>query len=225
MKLFLQTCVIGGVTTLQTEARFLEHHINAYEVDNNTIVADFVTFPDIEAFQSFLMETFHDPKRRDALPLQRYLIKRYTLHLDTRTVDVSEFDSRPGLEFINRFDFPAINEKYRYRRYCVAYGFTIKADGVSYANFKIVKKNVCNTTNDMYWYKPNHYPSEPTFVPRPGSIEEDDGILIDIILDGEKGKSYVGIFDAKTMKLMNKAYLPTVVPFLFHGRLFHIDDY
>ena len=210
----------GEVTILKTEARFMEHHINAYELDDNTIVVDFVTFPDTEAYRSFLMESFRDPKKRDTIPMETCLIKRYTLHLDTLTVVPSEFDSKAGLEFVNRLDFPVINEKYRYKKYCVAYGLTIKADAVSYSNFKIVKKNVCDSSRDLFWYKLNHYPSEPTFIPIPNAVEEDDGILVDIILDGEKGKSYVAIFDAKTMQLKNKAYLPTVVPFVFHGQYF-----
>ena len=86
---------------------------------------------------------------------------------------------------------------------------TIKADLSSSSNLKLVKKNVCNSSCDLFWFKPNHYPSEPTFIPRPNAVEEDDGILVDIILDGEKGKSYVAIFDAQTMKVVNKAYLPT----------------
>ena len=198
----------------------MEHHINAYELDNNTIVVDFVTFPDTEIYHSLLLQSFRDPKKRDIIPMEKCLIKRYTLHLDTLRVVPLEFESQPGLDFVNRLDFPVINEKYRYEKYCVVYGLTIKADLISLSSIKLVKKNVCNSSEDLFWYEANHYPSEPTFIHRPDAIEEDDGILVDIILDGEKGKSYVGIFDARTMQLKNKAYLPSVVPFLFHGKYF-----
>ena len=216
----IRNLILGEVKVLETETRFMEHYINAYELDNNTIVLDYVTLQDTKVYLSLLMESFRDPKKRDTIPMETCLIKRYTLHLDTLTVVPSEFHSKAGLEFVNRLDFPVINERYRYKKYCVVYGLTIKADLSSSSNLKLVKQDVCNSSRDLFWFKPNHYPSEPTFIPRPNAVEEDDGILVDIILDGEKGKSYVALFDAETMQLKNKAYLPTVVPFLFHGGYF-----
>jgi len=66
----------------------------------------------------------------------------------------------------------------------------------------------------------DHYVHEAVFVPRPDSKEEDDGILLVPILDGTTRKNYLYILDAKTMKATNKAELPTLVPYTFHGHFF-----
>jgi carotenoid cleavage dioxygenase-like enzyme len=41
-------------------------------------------------------------------------------------------------------------------------------------------------------------PSEPSFVPRPGSTDEDDGVVLSTVLGNEEGTSYLLILDAKT---------------------------
>ncbi len=96
----------------------------------------------------------------------------------------------------------------------------MKVDHISFAKWAFVKKNLCDSSKDLAWYKPNHYPSEPWFIPSPNPTSEHDGILLNVILDGEIGKSYLGIFDAKTMELINSAYLPVSIPFPLHGRFY-----
>ena len=167
-----------------------------------------------------MLNILRDPEKRDKLQFNKCQIRRYTLHLNNLTVVPSKFRNKLGLLFMDHFDFPAINENYRYKKYCVFYGQATKSDDVSFSKFKLIKKNICDSRKDMYWERRNHYPSEPTFISRPCAVREDDGVVISIILDGRRGQSYVGVFDAKTMKLLSKAYLPTVVPFLFHGRHF-----
>ena len=43
----------------------------------------------------------------------------------------------------------------------------------------------------LSWYRASHYPSEPIFVPRPGAMSEDDGVVLSVMLDGKRGKSYL----------------------------------
>lgn len=61
---------------------------------------------------------------------------------------------------------------------------------------------------------------EGWFVPNPKGSSEDDGVLMVPVLVGNIGKSYILLLDPKTMKPFTKAFLPMVVPFHFHGRLF-----
>ena len=216
----LPSFLVGRVLTLKTERRFTLHHVNSYELDENTIVVDYITYPDVLVLKNLRLNIIRDPKKRDKLSPNKCRIRRYTLHLNNQTVVPSKLGNKRGLQFLNHFDMPAINENYQYKKYCVIYGLAMKSDDVSFSRFKLIKKNVCDSRKDMYWERRNHYPSEPTFIPRPSAVHEDDGVVISIILDGRRGQSYVGIFDPKTMQLVSKAYLPTVVPFLFHGRHF-----
>ena len=63
-------------------------------------------------------------------------------------------------------------------------------------------------------------PTEPIFIPNPNATKEDDGILLSVILDGEKGLSYLGVFDAGTLTLRSKSYVPMSLPFNLHGQFF-----
>ena len=136
------------------------------------------------------------------------------MHLNNGTVSRQTFPSKPKV--VSGLDFPAINEKFRYRRYCNIYGTHPK--GVE--TIILVKKDLCNHTKDLMWSVPNHFAGEPWFVANPNATTEDDGLLLDVVLDGNKGKSYLAVFDAKTMKMINRAYLPNLIPFGLHGRLF-----
>ena len=57
----------------------------------------------------------------------------------------------------------------------------------------LVKKNTCDATKDMVIYIENHYSSEMFFLGNPGGTEEDDGVLVTIVFDGELKKSYLMI--------------------------------
>ena len=51
----------------------------------------------------------------------------------------------------------------------------------------------------------------------PEGTEEDDGVLLSVVLDGLRGKSYLLCLDARTMKEMGRAETDVVVGFGFHG--------
>jgi beta-carotene 15,15'-monooxygenase/beta,beta-carotene 9',10'-dioxygenase len=67
--------------------------------------------------------------------------------------------------WINQFDFPVINERFRGRHYCIAYGLT----AFDYSRMALVKKNMCDPSKDLVWTRQNHYSSEPWFLERPGT--------------------------------------------------------
>ena len=58
------------------------------------------------------------------------------------------------------------------------------------------------------------------FIPNPEGVEEDDGVLITIVFDGEREQSYVMLLDAKTSEEINFSYLPFNIQFSFHGNWF-----
>ena len=70
------------------------------------------------------------------------------------------------------------------------------------------------------WHEPDRYPGEPVFVPRPGSTEEDDGILLSLVLDAGEETSFLLALDAATLDELARARLPHHVPFGFHGHFF-----
>ena len=71
----------------------------------------------------------------------------------------------------------------------------------------------------IIWYQEDHYPSEVSFIPRPGATEEDDGVVVSVVMgnDGETGTSYLLVLDAKDMTEISRVPAPVFLPFPSHG--------
>ncbi len=67
------------------------------------------------------------------------------------------------------------------------------------------------------WRVHAHSPGEAIFLADPEGGEEDDGILLSVVLDGTRGKSYLLVMDAKSFFEIGRAEMETVVSFGFHG--------
>ena len=64
---------------------------------------------------------------------------------------------------------------------------------------------------------PIDYDGEPVFVPRPGAVAEDDGVVLSVALDGIRRKSALLVLDARNMEEITRASVPHHIPFGFHG--------
>lgn len=67
------------------------------------------------------------------------------------------------------------------------------------------------------WQRPEAVHMEPLFVERPGSMDEEDGVLLVPTLSDSDSGSVIGVIDAATMQPMALLHLPQVVPFGFHA--------
>jgi beta,beta-carotene 9',10'-dioxygenase len=70
------------------------------------------------------------------------------------------------------------------------------------------------------WDEPNAWAGEPVFVPRPGGVDEDDGVVLSVVLDADAGSSFLLMLDASTFEEIARAQAPHHVPFGFHGQFF-----
>ena len=209
----------GDVTTLQAENMFSMHHVNAFEEDNK-IVVDVSSYPSPDFVKNLELQILRDPVKRNSFD-PHALLKRFVIDMKTDSVVCNAIEQSASVPFALNIDMPVINEKYRSKSYCYIYGIVLKKDNMQLGNIALVKKNVCgNSSEDKYWFIKGHYPVEPWYIPSPVSETEDDGILLVPVIDGYQGKSYLAVLDAKSMQLVNKAYLPTVVPYSLHGRFF-----
>jgi len=162
---------------------------------------------------------------REAWP--RSQIRRYTLDLKKNAVaNELLFQEEKGQ---NDFEVPKINEKLRGEEYCISYfmqfhSYAYDKDQQSmssgpFGKVGLAKRNTC-TGERSGWYEPNQYPSEVEFVADPAGKNEDDGVLLGMVFDGNTGLSYFHVLDAKTMKQLAKAPLPIKTPFLVHASFF-----
>merc|ERR1719481_713867 len=197
------------------------HHINAYEESDEEIVLDMCPsqFDNLRDYLKMDNMLNPPPAGTPAAETSTMLdeeVKRYVINLKTGNVDISKFPNPLDSRFINKFDFPMINENYRGKEYCYTYGVSMYA----YSRTALVKKDVCNSEGDKVWYTENHYVSEMSFIPTPGGETEDDGVLFTITFDGTKEQSYIMLLDAKEFKVISTSYLPHNIPWSAHGMYF-----
>jgi beta,beta-carotene 9',10'-dioxygenase len=198
------------VGSYQSEPFFAFHHVNSFETENNGIVVDIVAYPDSTIVRSLYLDVLREdiPGSIPASQLRRYYIlpssgsvEFEVLHNDT-------------------LELPRIN----YRKYNMKdYDFIYAAGTYSIGNFtnRLIKIDV-KKRNSNVWTEKGCHPGEPVFVPRPDSVqeEEDDGVVLSVVLDSNKGNSFLLVLDAKSFEEVARAEVPHHIPFGFHGQYY-----
>ena len=74
-----------------------------------------------------------------------------------------------------------------------------------------MKKDICRNDPITEWFVPGHFPSEPLFVPRAAEagdtgVNEDDGVILSVVWDGNTQANYLLILNATTMKHVASMY-------------------
>jgi len=210
--------VDGSIIDFETEDPsmvFATHIANSWEEGEEEVVIDLATNP-WDAMTTYTdLETMLDHPETDA-EVGDQVMKRVRLVMSTKEVIVEEYPNESGIPMMNTFDFPTINDKYSGYKHRYIYGWVT----IDYWRQTLVKRDLEDPSGDYTWFKPSHYPGEMFFIPNPEGVEEDDGVLITLVFDGEREQSYVMILDAKTFEEIDIAYLPYNVPFSFHGNWF-----
>ena len=70
------------------------------------------------------------------------------------------------------------------------------------------------------WHEPQCFPSSPVFVPSPpgqSAQNEDDGVLMSIVYESKRERSFLIIIDIPSWTEIYRAYLPCAVPFVSQG--------
>jgi carotenoid cleavage dioxygenase-like enzyme len=70
----------------------------------------------------------------------------------------------------------------------------------------------------VVWEEPGSYPGEPVFVAAPDAKAEDEGVLLSVVLNGERGNSFLLVVDARSLDELARAEVPHHIPFGFHGQ-------
>jgi beta,beta-carotene 9',10'-dioxygenase len=177
---------------------FVFHHVNAFE-DGEDIVVDLCAYED-----SAIVPALGLQRLRAGAPIPKAHLERFTLRpgggVERRRLSGEPFE-------LPRIDYGRVNGRpYRY-----AWGSGARAEFFD----TIVKVDV-TTGETLTWGE--GYPGEPVFVGRPGRSEEDDGVLLTVVLEPERGASSMVVLDAATLAELARARVPHHVPFGFHGQ-------
>ena len=117
------------------------------------------------------------------------------------------------------FNFAPFSSICRSKHYRYFYAITSDVDDSDSAG-KVYKVDTL-TGEVKSFYEENTYCAEPYFVARPGSVAEDDGVLISSMIRGVPEISWTGliVLDAKDLKEIARAefQLKSPVPKPLHG--------
>mgnify|MGYP006273186835 FL=1 len=196
------------------EATFCFHHINAY-VDSDSsavgdngddeIVLDLIEFPNSEIVGAMALPEL-DGDGFPEVPDGRLM--RYRIDPAAGTVDRSRL-------YDGGMELPRVPRSVTGRRHRYAYGQTTHREGQN----GLVKVD-CETGATQEWWERSVYVEEPIPVQRPGSEREDDGVVLATALDVDREQTALLVFDAETLAVEARAWLPHAEPFGFHGRFF-----
>jgi carotenoid cleavage dioxygenase-like enzyme len=177
---------------------FVFHHVNAFE-DDGDIVVDMSVYADPEIVPALGLQ-----RLRAGEPIPKAHLERFALK-PGGGVERTRLSDEP-LE-LPRIDYGRVNGRpYRY-----AWGAGARAEFFD----TIVKVDV--TTGETRTWG-DGYPGEPVYVGRPGRTEEDDGVLLSVVLEPERGVSSMVVLDAATLTELARARVPHHIPFGFHGQ-------
>lgn len=190
---------------------FAFHHVNAYDEDGSVVV-DLCAYDDASVIESFYLHRLSEPDvqippgtlRRLRVPLSG---PDERLHPETLSATGIEL---PSIDYARRNTSPEL-------RY--VYGVGVRGDRGFYD--RLVKIDV-ETRSTVTWDEAGCYPGEGVFVGRPDRVEEDDGVVLSVVLDAERGTSFLLVLDAASFTEIARAELPHPVLLGYHGQFY--DD-
>ena len=219
----------GLVATYKSSSFFAFHAVNAYEEITTTeqgasvnIIADVVAYDTNACVKSYFLDnimsdsptarTFRDPKYADC----RSSIRRFKL--EDVPAEPTGRSLRAHLLFSRGSDLsielPVINPSKLQKEHRYIYGVT-ETGKASF--FDGLVKYDTRLHRNIQWSRQGQTAAEPIFVADPEGVEEDDGILLSVVLDGVQGKSYLLVLDARNMEEIGRANVDGPVGFGFHG--------
>ncbi|GCE30168.1 15,15' beta carotene dioxygenase [Dictyobacter alpinus] len=201
------------VRTFQSEAFFCFHHINAFERDGDIFV-DLAAHPDPTIVRGLYLDQLRGDLQNVEIPAPSEF-RRYHLPLGSSATSASyERITEVSIEL------PTINyRRYNAREYGVAYGVCTDRQNPEVVSDQLVRVDVRNKSA-LIWSEENCYPGEPVFVEAPAAKHEDDGVVLSVVLNGQRGNSFLLVLDAHTFQEIGRAEVPHHIPFGFHGLFF-----
>lgn len=227
-----------NVQFVHAKSRFwFVHVVNAFQVDNETSIIDLTVSTNENPLNSPAVNiavNLNKTLRDEKLHTFKMHVRRFEVNRTSGNVVETEIS-----DLATSTDFPRINPMYSGRPYCYYYACEwFHADNQTYGSMAIVKQKVpCNDGDDdvtsrgpssrQYWARDGYFPSEPQFVPRRTSsddvdVDEDDGYIIFVALNGQTGRSSLVVVDARTMKETSETTIPLDghIAFTTHGEFY-----
>lgn len=218
----------GLVATFESDPFFCFHSINAWEEPSASdksktdVIVELSMFENLDVVKRFYYDNiissidtpeFNGEKRMSCLPMQtRFRLPSVDAGLPPTTPLPAELVFKA--EKFNSMELGTINPAYLLRPHRYTYGC---ADRLRSTFFDGIVKFDNHTMKSIFWEVEGHTPGEPIFIADPEGTEEDDGILLSVVLDGYKEKSYLLVLKAKDLSVLGRADMHGPMSFGFHG--------
>jgi beta,beta-carotene 9',10'-dioxygenase len=193
--------------TAKTDAAFAFHHVNSF-TERNGLNVDAIVYPD-----ATIIDRLYLARLRAGTPITvTGKLTRFHLPLAGNAPIACKTLSEIPLE-LPRINYAArAGEPYRH-----VWGNGQKTEGDFLDS--IVKIDT-ETGGAIEWFNAGLYPGEPVFVAAPSAEAEDDGVLLSVVLDIARDRSFLLVLDAASLKELTRAEAPHAIPFHFHGNYF-----
>jgi beta,beta-carotene 9',10'-dioxygenase len=172
-----------------------------------------------------LERAFEGRERRNKIPTNARFCD-VVANLDSKTAQLHWIQMKedqpfelPTTRYSRAFGPNAVVPRDRHARYVYAYGAYANGsqayDDRALFKFDMEQRCIvgCLDRDDVY-------PSEPIFVANPEGEEEDDGVVLSQIYDGDRRETALVVLDAKTMKVLVEVWSGHASPMDFHGGWF-----
>ncbi len=192
------------VRSVQTDPVFGFHHVNAFE-DASNIIVDFVAYKDAQIIDQLYLARLRAGEPVDATGL----LTRYVVPLQGSGPVTAKPINATMIE-LPRTDYDLVAG--RPYRYVWGIGRRTK-DGF----LDMIVKIDVGSGEAQTWWQEHCFPGEPVFVPAPDRKQEGEGVLLSVVLDAQRGRSFLLVLDAQTLKEAARAECPHLIPFGLHG--------
>lgn len=200
------------VRTLRAPAFFAFHHVNAYD-DGDDVVVDLVGYDDADIIGAFYLHRLEEPDAR----IPPGTLRRFRLPVRGGDGTVTGEELSPtGIE-LPSLDYDRMNTRPDQR---YVYGVGLSGERGFYDRLVKIDTGAADGSgrSTKIWSEPGCYPGEGVFAGRPGREREDDGVVLSVVLDSERGTSFLLVLDAEGFTEIARAELPHPVLLGYHGR-------
>ena len=193
-------------STVEAEAAFGFHHVNAFD-DGDHVILDVVTYPDASVIDQFCLNHL-----KSGAPVEAAgRLTRYRLPIAGGSASTPERVSDA------LFELPRTSPLRQRRADAIVYGAGVMQPGNFFDSILKIKPATGDT---LWWHEPDCYPGEPVFVPAPNARTEDEGVVLSVVLDPARRRSFLLVLNGTDMSERARALVPEVISFGFHGNFF-----
>lgn len=213
----------GHVATFTSAAFFSFHTVNAFEEssDDGTvdIFCDLAEYPNDDMLRKLYYENIVSTgsEAADSSSFGASLVRYKLSGIPKQGKDKRSAPSaQVATTVADAGDLPTMNPGYAMKKQRFVYGVVNRG----YSSFVDgLAKTDLETKEVRYWGKEPapHTPGEAIFVPDGTDEAEDAGYLLSVVLDGEKGASYLVCLNARDMTEVARADYAGAIGTGFHG--------